>query len=146
MLRILPYHRYGNMMELFDDFERSLFPNTPSGKMPAFRTDIRDEGDYYLLQADIPGFQKEDIDLDVKEGVLTITATHEEVKEAPDEEEGKDPRYLCRERRYGSFRRSFDVSGIQEEGITAGYDNGVLSLKLPKMPELTPQTRKIAIE
>jgi len=146
MLRILPYHRYGNMTDLFDEFERSVFSNIPSGKIPAFRADIRDEGDHYLLQADIPGFHKEDIDLDVKEGVLTITAAQEEVRETPDEEKEKDPRYLCRERRYGSFRRSFDISGIQEEGITASYDNGVLSLKLPKMPELAPQTRKIAIE
>ena len=95
----------------------------------------------YLLEADLPGFTKEDIDLHLQDGVLTITAKHQE-----ETQEGEGGKYICRERRTGSFARSFDVSGIREEAISASYDNGVLKLVLPKQGEEQPQSRKIAIQ
>ena len=128
-----------SLMDLFDEFERSVFGEN-GRRTPAFSTDIRDEGDHYLLQAELPGFNKEDIDLDVKDGFLTISATHQESSE-----ETRD-NYLCRERRSGSFSRSFNLDGILEDGITAAYSNGVLELTLPKRQEILPQSRKIAIQ
>ena len=127
-----------SLMDLFDEFERSVFGEN-GRRTPAFSTDIRDEGAHYLLQAELPGFSKEDIDLDVKDGVLTISATHEQ------SEEQKKDNYICRERRYGSFQRSFNLEGIQEDQICASYQNGVLELTLPKRQEVLPQSRKIAI-
>ena len=127
-----------SLMDLFDEFERSVFGEN-GRRTPAFSTDIRDEGAHYLLQAELPGFSKEDIDLDVKDGVLTISATHEQ------SEEQKKDNYVCRERRYGSFQRSFNLEGIQEDQICASYQNGVLELTLPKRQEVLPQSRKIAI-
>ena len=142
MYSMIPFGRYGNSLDsLFDDFERSFFSNGRS-QLPAFRTDIQDKGDHYLLEADLPGFQKEDIDLHVQDGVLTITAKHDEPRENKDES-GK---YVCRERRTGSYARSFDVSGIREDGIGASYENGVLKLTLPKQGEQAPVSRKIAIQ
>ena len=142
MYSMIPFGRYGNSLDsLFDDFERSFFSNGRS-QLPAFRTDIQDKGDHYLLEADLPGFQKEDIDLHVQDGVLTITAKHDETRENKDES-GK---YVCRERRTGSYARSFDVSGIREDGIGASYENGVLKLTLPKQGEQVPVSRKIAIQ
>lgn len=143
MYSLLPFGRYTNnsLNSLFDDFERSFFPVDRS-QMPAFRTDIKDEGDHFLLEADLPGFKKEDIDLHLQDGVLTITANHSETVENK-EEGGK---YVCRERRVGSFTRSFNVSGIQEDAISASYENGVLKLTLPKEGEPEPQSRKIAIQ
>ena len=142
MYSMIPFGRYGNSLDsLFDDFERSFFSNGHS-QLPAFRTDIQDKGDHYLLEADLPGFQKEDIDLHVQDGVLTITAKHDETRENKDES-GK---YVCRERRTGSYARSFDVSGIREDGIGASYENGVLKLTLPKQGEQAPVSRKIAIQ
>ena len=140
MYSILPFGRRG-LDNFFDDFERSFFP-AEQHRIPAFRTDIKDEGDHYLLEAELPGFKKEDIDLDLQDGVLTISAKHEETTE----DKGQDGRYLCRERRFGTFQRSFDVSGIREEDIGASYDNGVLKLTLPKMGEPEPQSRKISIQ
>ena len=140
---MIPYTRTSrsssSLMDLFDEFERSVFGEN-GRRMPTFSTDIKDEGGHYLLQAELPGFQKEDIDLDVKDGVLTITANHQE-----DSEESSG-NYLCRERRSGSFTRSFHLEGIQEEEITASYHNGVLELTLPKRQEVLPQSRKIAIQ
>ena len=88
---------------------------------------------------ELPGFQKEEISLDLKGDVLTVTAHHQEEKET---HTGK---YLCRERRYGDFARSFDVSSVQQRGITAAYENGVLKLVLPKKSAVQPESSKIAI-
>lgn len=138
---MIPYtnRNSSSLMDLFDEFERSVFGES-GRRAPVFSTDIRDEGDHYLLEAELPGFQKEDIDLDVKDGFLTISASHRESSET------KKDNYLCKERRSGSFSRSFNLDGIQEDGITASYSNGVLELKLPKRQEVLPQSRKIAIQ
>ena len=124
---MIPYTNRSNasLMDLFDEFERSVFGEN-GRRTPVFSTDIKDEGDHYLLEAELPGFQKEDIDLDVKDGVLTISAKHQE------DNEHNSGHYVCKERRYGSFARSFNLEGIQEENITASYNNGVLELNLPK--------------
>jgi len=122
---------FGGLMRLLDDFPTSVMDNR------MFRTDILDAGDHYTLQAELPGMNKEDIQLDVKDGLLTIQATHEENKE--------DERYLCRERRYGSFSRSFNLDGIDEDAISAKFENGVLELTLPKTVPPQPETRRIEI-
>ena len=138
---MIPYtnRNSSSLMDLFDEFERSVFGEN-GRRLPAFSTDIRDEGDHYLLEAELPGFRKEDIDLDVKDGLLTISASHQESSET------RQDNYLCRERRSGSFSRSFNLDGIQEDGITASYNDGVLELTLPKRQEALPQSRKIAIQ
>ncbi len=62
MYTMLPFHHMSRTFnDLFDEMERSMFPAQPSGRLPAFRTDIQDQGDHYLLEADLPGFRKEDI-------------------------------------------------------------------------------------
>ena len=143
MYTMLPFtHMSDSFSDLFDEMERSMFPARQQGRLPAFRTDIRDQGDHYLLEADLPGFQKEDIDLHLEDGVLTITAKHDETKDSRDQ----GGKYVCRERRTGSYARSFDVSGIREDGIGASYENGVLKLTLPKQGEQAPVSRKIAIQ
>ena len=143
MYSMIPFSRGGlsGWNNLFDEFERSFFHAEPR-RIPSFRTDIRDEGDHFLLEAELPGFRKEDIDLELKDGVLTISANRDETLE----NKGEDGKYLCRERRVGSFARSFDVTGIQEEEIGAAYDSGVLKLTLPKAGQPEPQSRKIAIQ
>ena len=142
MYSMIPFGRYNRSLNsLFDDFERSFFSGDRR-ELPTFRTDIQDKGDHYLLEADLPGFKKEDIDLHLEDGVLTITAKHDETREDKD----GSGKYICRERRTGSYARSFDVSGIREEDISAAYDNGVLKLTLPKQGEPQPQSRKITIQ
>ena len=108
MYTMIPFtHMSRSFNDLFDEMERSMFPAQQQGRLPAFRTDIRDAGDHYLLEADLPGFRKEDIDLHLEDNVLTITAKHQETAENK-----QDGKYICRERRVGSYARSFDVSGI----------------------------------
>ena len=78
-------------------------------------------------------------------GYYVSRAIHGEHTENQDQENDKG-QYIRRERRYGSFSRSFDVSGIDENGITAAYQNGILELNLPKAKPAVPETRRIAIE
>lgn len=142
MFGMLPFDRSdNNLFDTFDAFTRDFFRKS-NAELPAFRTDIRDTGDAYLLEAELPGFKKEDISLDLKEGILTITATHNESSEEKDDK----GTYIRRERRFGSFQRSFDVSGIEERGITAGYESGVLSVRLPKVKPAEPETFRINID
>ena len=122
---------FGNMM---DDFFRNDAP-------AAFRTDVTDEGDHYLLEADLPGFEKQDIHLDLSGDTLTIRAgRHSRVE---DKEKDKVVRM---ERSYGSYSRSYDISGIDADSIGARYENGVLQLTLPKKAELPPASREIEIQ
>lgn len=140
MFGMLPFDRSdSNLFDTFDAFTRDFFRKS-NAELPAFRTDIKDTGDAYLLEAELPGFRKEDISLDLKEGILTITATHSQHSEV------EERTYIRRERRFGSFQRSFDVSGIDERGITAGYDSGVLSVRLPKVKPAEPETFRINID
>ena len=142
MFGMLPFERSNdNMFDTFDNFARDFFRSSNTS-LPAFRTDIREVDGKYVLEAELPGFNKEDISLDVKDGILTITAEHKESSEKKDEK----GTYLRRERRYGSFSRSFDITGIDEAGITAAYNNGVLELNLPKAQPVVPEARRIAIE
>lgn len=142
MFGMLPFDRSdNNVFDTFDNFARDFFRRS-NADLPAFRTDIRDTGDSYVLEAELPGFKKEDITLDLKEGILTITASHSESSEQKD----SDGSYIRRERRFGSFQRSFDVTGIEERNITASYENGILSLTLPKAKPVEPETHRIAIQ
>ena len=131
--------RESSLFDMLDNFERNFFGSS-SNTASSFRTDIRDAGDKFILEAELPGFKKEDIQLDLKDGILTISAQHS------DENEEKGSSYIRRERRYGSFSRSFDVSGIQEDHITAAYNNGVLELTLPKAQPVVPASRQIDIQ
>ena len=141
MFGMIPFERNdNNIFDLFDNFQKQFFRNS-NATLPAFRADIRDLGDKFVLEAELPGFNKEDISLDLKEGILTIKAEHKE----NDEQKNNQGEYIRRERRYGSFARSFDVSGIDESGITAAYNNGILEVTLPKQAPVVPQARQITI-
>ena len=142
MFGMLPFERGNdNTFDTFDKFMRNFFDHSNTS-LPAFRTDIRDAGDKFILEAELPGFEKEDIKLDLKDGILTISAEHNENSDQKDEKGN----YIRRERRYGSFSRSFDVTGIDEGNITATYQNGVLALNLPKAQPVIPESKRIAIE
>ena len=99
MFGMLPFERSDdNLFDTFDNFTRNFFRGS-NASLPAFRTDIRDAGDKFVLEAELPGFDKGDIKLDVKDGILTITAEHSENQEQKDAKGA----YIRRERRYGSL-------------------------------------------
>lgn len=140
MFDIMPFgHNERNLFHYFDDIERRFF-DTDFGSASQFRTDIIDRGNAYALQAELPGFQKEDIHIDIDGNTLTIRAEHKEEKE-----EKKDD-FVHRERKYGCFSRSFDVSNIKQDEISAAYSNGILELTLPKADGPERKSRNIEIK
>lgn len=141
-----PVSAYNPFREM-EDFERSFF-NHPFGgffdgrDLAEFKTDVTDEGDHYLLEADLPGFEKKDIHLELNGDVLTVTAErHSKV-----EDKDKKDKVIRVERSYGAYSRQFDVSGVDTEGIKAKYDNGVLKLTLPKQQTVLPEAKRLEIE
>ena len=104
------------------------------------KTDIKDTGDSYVIDAELPGYRKEEINVDVNDDILTISAE----KHTENNEEEKNG-YIRRERYYGSVSRSFNISEVEAAAITAKHENGVLTLTLPKKKEQIPQSHKIEI-
>lgn len=93
------------------------------------KTDIQEADNKYLLDIELPGFHKEDIHAELKDGYLTVTATRNEKKEDTDNKGN----YLRRERFTGTCKRSFYVGeNITQEDIQAGFENGILRLSIPK--------------
>ncbi len=106
-------------------------------RTPALRTDIRETENAYILEADLPGFDREDVRAEIKNGYLTIRA------ERKSESEESKENYLRRERTYGTFTRTFDLEGIDAEAITASFKNGVLTMELPKAKEKAERVLEI---
>jgi HSP20 family protein len=140
---LTPYRRgndwLSNPFRGFDELERNFFGNMP---VNSFRTDIRDDGSAYVLEADLPGFDKEDIHVDVEDGYLTIQAQRHSDYEKKD----KKGNYVCCERSYGSFSRSFDTTGIDTKALKATFKDGVLTLTMPKLAEPASAGRRLEIE
>lgn len=136
------YNPFREMEELEKDFFENPFRAFfSSGDLAEFKTDVTDEGDHYLLEADLPGFDKKDIQLDISGDTLTVKAE----RHSKLEEKEKD-KIVRVERSYGSYSRQFDISGINGDGIKAKYENGVLQLTLPKKELPQPESRRLEIE
>ena len=136
-----------NPFREMEELERAFFSN-PFGSffgnstLAEFKTDVTDEGDHYLLEADLPGFDKKDITLDINGDILTVHAErHSKV-----EEKDKKDKVIRMERSYGSYSRQYDISGVKADEIKAKYDNGVLKLTLPKKEEALPASKRLEIE
>lgn len=141
MFEMMPFGRQEhNLFNYLDHMEKSFFGGL-NDTVSQFRTDVLDKGDKYVLEAELPGFKKEDIHIDLNGDTLTIRAEHTEEKEE------KEKEYVRRERKYGSYSRSFDVSGIQADKIGASYKDGILELELPKaQPAPAPVSHQIEIQ
>lgn len=140
MFNLMPFRNNDtNLFNYLDNMEKNFF-NDFSSEFSHFRTDILDKDDKFVLQAELPGFSKEEIKIDLNENTLTISAEHKE------ENEEKKESYIRRERKYGSFSRSFNVSEIDVDKIAASYNNGVLELSLPKLEIKAPVSRQIKLD
>lgn len=108
------------------------------------KTDIRETEKTYELDVDLPGFKKEDIQAQLKDGYLTITANKGVEHNEQDQKSG---RYIRRERYSGSCSRSFYVGeNITEEDIEAKFENGILQVTVPKKVPEVPVQKQIMIK
>lgn len=125
----------------YNSFMKDMFKKWPKGDFLApFKTDLKEEPDKFILEAELPGFAKEEIKINLDGDNLTISAEHK--TEEKSEEKGK---YIRQERYYGSYKRTFDAGAIKIDDIKAEYKDGVLKLELPKK-EPTPEKEVKTIE
>jgi HSP20 family protein len=125
-----------------------LFSNlfdTPTGAAPARRwtpaTDLAETADAYVLRADLPGLRPEDVTIELENRVLSISGE----RRAETTENGAG--YHRVERSFGAFRRSLTLpAGVDAEAITASFDQGVLTVTVPKPAAVKPRRVSIAIE
>ena len=119
--------RKRNNFDLFDEMFNDPFFTRGESKL--MKTDIKEKGDKYLLEVDLPGYEKEDIKIEIEDGYLTV---HASMNKNIDESD-KDSKYVHKERYVGECSRSFYVGeDIKEEDIKASFKNGTLKLELPK--------------
>ena len=117
----------------FDDFFK------PVMRRNDVKCDIYEENDEYHIEMDIPGYDKKDINIEVKDGYLTVSASKEQ------EEKDEKKNYIRRERVYGSFSRSFALGDVDIENIDAKFDKGLLTIIIPKQ-EVVENKKKIEIK
>ncbi|HJG40045.1 MAG TPA: Hsp20/alpha crystallin family protein [Staphylococcus saprophyticus] len=112
--------------ELFRDFGRQFFSNFPDEQ--SIKTDISEKDDRYELKAELPGFSKDQIDISYENGMLIISAENNQVNEEKDDE-GK---VIQKERSYSNVKRMYSLNNIDEDNIEAKFEDGILSVDLPK--------------
>ena len=128
------------MNDLFDDFG-DVFEFSPAFRKQVaaarnISSDIKELADGYQIEMDLPGFSKEEVKAQLKDGYLTITAEHNAENKEENNEEGQKKeavKYIRRERYYGKCQRSFFVGkNVTEEDINAKFENGILTMYVPK--------------
>lgn len=132
-----------NIFEEMDAMVENFFGNAMSpifaNKLNQMHVDIKENDTEYILEAELPGVDKDEMKVELNNNTLTVSVErNEEIKE-------EQENYIRQERRYGSMVRSFYVENIKDEEINADYNNGILSIKLPKDPKGNPGGRKINI-
>ena len=139
---------------LFDEFFDDDFPMIPmrSIRNPLYgknaknlmKTDVRETDNTYELDIDLPGFKKDEVQLDLKDGYLTISAA----KGLDKDQEDKKGKYIRQERYAGACSRSFFVGeGVEPKDVSAKFEDGILKISLPKqVKKELPQSPRIAIE
>ena len=122
------------------DTEKNLYGRHAKNLM---KTDVKECKDHYEVSIDLPGFKKDEITVDLKDGYLTVAAA----KGLDKDEQSEDEKYIRRERYAGSCQRSFYVGDVHPEDIKGKFESGVLTVSVPKMQEQLPEVpSRIAIE
>jgi HSP20 family protein len=145
MRHMTPFNRRKNMMKEFmrnffdEDFDfMDLLPSSVNSGL--MRTDIKETDKEYIIESEMPGFTKDQIDISINDGYITIKAKRED--QLNEEREG----YIRKERSYGEVKRSFKLQNVKEDEIKAQYKNGLLKVTLPKIKEGKNSSKKIDIE
>ena len=134
--------------DTFDDFMDQAWDgrwlSAPAAAAHRMNTDIKETADSYQLEMELPGYGKDEVHAELKDGYLTVTAA----KSANSDQKDGNGRYVRRERYTGSVSRSFYVGeNIEPEDISAKFENGILTLGIPKEAPKKAETRKtITIE
>jgi HSP20 family protein len=146
MFDMIPFRKDNSLSrgDEFEKFMKSFFNNdfSPVGMNVFgrdFKVDLKENDDSYLVEADLPGVNKDDINLSFKNNYLTISAKRENSREDKKED------FVRRERNYGEFKRSFYIDNVDDQKIDASFKDGVLKIELAKSEKGRNRGRKIDI-
>lgn len=150
MFGLTPYNRknsglvsrdgFPDFRNVFDDFfNDSFLPGFFTAGHP-IKADIRETEKEYVIDAEIPGVKKEDIKLELRDDTLVIAVERNE--QVNEEREN----YIRKERRYGSYSRCFYVENVRNEDVAAKYNDGILTVTLPKSAETREKEHRIEIQ
>jgi len=105
-----------------------------------YGVDVREDADHLIVEAELPGFKKEEIDINMENQTLTISAAHNEEHREPKSDKGEKAEWLLRERRYSRFLRSFTLPAtVDAQSVQAKLNDGVLTITLNKREETKPR-------
>ena len=148
MAGLIPFNRKQNdLMNIgFDDFSNMLddfftgsWPVQRSLAADTFKIDIQDNDTEYMIEAELPGVKKEDVEITLNEGRLNLSVKKEEISE------NESKKYIHRERRHAQMSRSILLADANDEGIQAKLEEGVLTIKVPKKQQVDT-SKRIMIE
>lgn len=126
-------------LDVFDDMFDGFFAKEPVYNNSVMRTDVFEKDGYYNLDIELPGYQKEDVQMELIDGYLNIKATHN----VSSEEKDVKGNLIRSERRFGSCSRSFYVGeNIKAEDVKAKFENGILNIVLPSKEQKSIETKQ----
>ncbi|MBT8140252.1 MAG: Hsp20/alpha crystallin family protein [Gammaproteobacteria bacterium] len=141
-MNLIPRESIFDLNRVFDDFFSPAAAQRGSREFFSPAVDVHENEQGYTVKLDLPGVKKEDVNVQLQDGLLTIEASHD-----AESSEEKDGKVIRKERRTGRFSRSFSVGKeISQSDVNAGFENGVLSITLPRVSETTPETRRVEIK
>ena len=145
MANLVPFGRYGgslrpmgDLYSFVDDFFNTPLPQASFSERSAFKMDVEETEDGYVIEADLPGIDPDDVDIELNEGRLNISVKKEDSKEV------EEKNYIHRERMSYSATRGVYLKDANIDGVNADLADGVLRIEVPKVSE-KQNVRKIAI-
>ena len=126
MAGFLPWDKRNRGLTPFDWFDDFFSDFTPFKNFDSFRMDVKETDKEYMIEAELPGVEKEDVNVSLNDGQLTIVVRQTQQKDE------QNASYIRRERRLGTMQRSVYLSNASNKGANAKFKNGILTLRIPK--------------
>lgn len=141
VIRALAHQPFAVAQRDFDTLLDRLFNGTPGETFANYAVDVREDQDHIYVDAELPGFKKDEVDITLENSTLTISAQHKEEQK----QETAQGTYLLNERRYARFLRSFNLPPtVDEQSVQANLADGILHITLNKKEETKPRKIKVA--
>ena len=140
-------NKRNNELDFFDDAFGGFFkPLFYEEKHHSMKTDIKETENSYVLDIEVPGFDKKDVNVSLENGYLTVSAQKKTCEGGENDEKNKKKENYIRRERSCSVSRSYYVGDVDKEAIKAKYENGVLTVVIPKEKPALPESHNIVID
>lgn len=140
-------NKRNNELDFFDDAFGGFFkPLFYEEKHHSMKTDIKETENSYVLDIEVPGFDKKDVNVSLENGYLTVSAQKKTCEGGENDEKNKKKENYIRRERSCSVSRSYYVGDVDKEAVKAKYENGVLTIDIPKEKPALPESHNIVID